>query len=410
MNHRLVSLLVWVLPLTVIPCFGAAYEALPKDEVEASRYTHDYLFMIDALIRNEKYERAKSELDALLVRVAQSSHESALARQAYGHLSIAQNDYAAAIEHFQAALTAETLPEQVILGLRYTLAQLFYMRDRFQEGLQQLQNWFAEVPQPSAESYVLAARFHYALAQWKQAVDALKQAIAKVDRPKEAWYQMLVGIYLEQHQYQKTIPVLQTMLKHFPDNTQYWEQLSNILLQLKRPRKAAATLALAAERDLLDEGALLRLAMLFLQQRMPYDAAELITKKLALGMIRETQESLSLLVDAWILAREPQNALKVLKKLTKIDQSGQSHLRSGRVLIEQEQWQQAASELKTGIRLAGQGVFEDWVLLGNAYYHLQKIDKARLAFESAQASATNDQQRDLASNWVVYLKRVDSRQ
>jgi tetratricopeptide (TPR) repeat protein len=359
--------------------------------------------MIDALIRHEKYQRARIELDALLQRVKHNPKETALARQAYGYLSIGLNEHAAAIGHFLFAIDSGTLPAHISHNLRYTLAQLLYQEERYREGLEQIRLWFEQTENPNPESRVLLASLHYGLKQWREAIKALKLAIDAADSPKESWYQMLVGLYFETKQFKKSIPVLQTMLIRFPGNLLYWQQLSDVLLQLGRVQKAAATLSLAAERNLIDEDGLLRLAKLYLQLNTPLDAAELLTARLANDDIKTNIKNLNLLVDAWLLARDQSRALKVLKRLAEIDKSGKPQLRSGRLLMELEQWQAAASQLGIGVKQSRQPAFDDWLLLGNAHYRLENQDAAKSAFESALGVAADDKQRKLAQRWLDYL-------
>jgi tetratricopeptide (TPR) repeat protein len=394
--------LVWLL----LASYGLnAAEELPREAGEAQRYTYDYLFMIDVLIRNEKYHRARVELDALLERVKREPDETALARQAYGFLSLGLKDYASAIDHFLFAIDSGALPSPVSLNLRYILAQLLYQEARYQAGIAQLQRWFREVDKPTAQSWVLLASLHYGLKQYHKAIEALKQAIDLSPSPQESWYQMLVGLYIETQQYKQSVPLLQKLVKQYPHKEDYWQQLSDVLLQLGRDHKAVAVLSLAAERGLVDESGLIRLAKLMLQLNNPLDAAELLTEKIEHGEIKPGKEPLYLLADAWLLARDQQQALKVFEQLGTIDKSGKPQLRMGRLLIEMEQWQAAQAELELGIERTPNPVFEDWLLLGSTHYRLENHSDARLAFESALGATTKQEQRQLAQRWIDYLKQ-----
>ena len=393
-----------ILLMLFIPAALSASDELPKDAAEADRYTYDYLYMIDVLIRNEKYQRAKVELDALLVRVKEKPDEFALTRQAYGYLSIGLKDYKSAIEHFQFAVDSGALPPQVTLSLRYTLAQLLYQEERYKAGLQQLKIWFEKRDKPSPESRVLLASLYYALKQYRKAIKPLKLAIKQSDSPRESWYQMLVGLYFETKQYKQSVPVLQVMVKKYSDKALYWQQLSDVLLQLGREQKAIAVLSLAAEKNLVDEDGLMRLAKLYLQLNSPLDAAELLEARLESSDIKTDKDSLNLLVDARLLARDQQRALKVLKRLAEIDRSGKPQLRMGRLLMELEQWQAATTQLEQGIKRSKKPAFDDWVLLGSALYRLEKPEAAREAFESALSVSKSEKSQKLAQRWIEYLE------
>ncbi|MBV2121873.1 MAG: tetratricopeptide repeat protein [Candidatus Thiodiazotropha sp. (ex Ctena orbiculata)] len=380
-----------------------AADELPKDAADAKRYTYDYLFMIDVLIRNEKYQRARIELDALLERVKQNPDETALTRQAYGYLSIGLKDYPSAIDHFLFALESGALPAGVSLNLRYTLAQLMYQEERYKAGLAQLQSWFEQTEKPTPQARVLLASYYYALKKYSKAISALKLAIKQSDSPQESWYQMLVGLYFETRQYKQSVPILQILVNKYPAKAQYWQQLSDVLLQLGREQKAVAVLALAASRKLVDESGLIRLAKLYLQLNNPLDAAELLSDGMQRGDIKLRKESLTLLVDAWLLAREPEQGIKVLKQLAEIDKSGKPQLRMGRLLMEQEQWQEARQQLELGIKLTRKPAFEDWLLLGSTHHRLADSSAALAAFKSALKLADKPQQTELVQRWIDYL-------
>ncbi|MET0065162.1 MAG: tetratricopeptide repeat protein [Candidatus Thiodiazotropha sp.] len=376
----------------------------PRDETQAERYTYDYLFMIDALIRHEKYDRAQLELEALLERVKDNPEDVALARQAYGYLHIGRNEFARAIDDFTAALGAGTLPDPVEASLRYTLAQLLYAEARYAEGLEELDLWKRGQQAVSPDAEVLSARFHYALQAWQAAYDALQRAIANSPQPQETWYQMWVGICFEQNWMKQSIPILRQMLERFPDRTQYWQQLANVHLQLGQVSRAVSVLLLADQRNLLDSAGRLRLARLQLQNQTPYDAARLMETWLQQGKLKASAQHLKLLADAWLLAREPNQALAALQRQASIDTTGEAQLRAGRILFEQDQWSEAAEQLDTGLRLSETDRFEDWLLLGNAYYRKQQWDAARVALETALNLAEDEPQRSLAEDWLDYLE------
>jgi tetratricopeptide (TPR) repeat protein len=400
--RHLIKWFVWGL-LCLGTCVGYA-QPLPKDEAQAKHYTYDYLFMIDALIRHEKYDRAKLELDALLERVRGNQEDTALARQAYGYLHIGLNDFPRAIDDFFAALGAGTLPEAVALNLRYTLAQLLYGEARYREGLEQLDIWKNKTPSIPSEAEVLTGRLQYALQAWQAAYDSLQRAISKSSQPQESWYQMWVGICFERNWLKRSIPILRQMLERFPERREYWQQLANVYLQLDQVSRAVSVLILADQRDLLDQEGLLRLARMMMQNQTPYDTARLMTSWFDQGKLTQTAEHLELLADAWLLAREPQQALTVLQRQGRVDRSGKAQLRAGKILFEQEHWQEAAEQLASGLKLSKSDKFEDWLLLGNAHYRLQHWDDARSAIESALELARDERQRTLARDWLDYLK------
>ncbi len=389
--------------LLLLVGFGTQAEEDGGDEYIATQLTYDYLFLVEALIRHERYTEAAEELDGLLARVADNRYETALVHQTYGYVAIGLNDYLAAITHFMGAINSSALPDQVTHSLRYTTAQLQLQEDNAKAALQLLQLWFELEQQPPPRAYVLLAQVYRSLARWKPAIKALKLAIKQSDEVEESWYQLLVGLYLETEQLQPAAELLQKMVGMFPDNADYWRQLAGVLMQQQREKAATAVMALAAEKGLLKAGELRRLANLYLHQNMPLDAAELVETHIMSGLLKANVRNLSLLADAWVLAREPEKALPIFSRLSNIDLSGRSDLKWGSLLIELELWETAATRLQRGIERKKKPSARDWLLLGTSYARSERRQQAIDAFTKARDASVKKQERHQAEQWLEYL-------
>lgn len=368
----------------------------------AAQFTYDYLFLVEALIRHERYPEARKELDGLLRRVDED-YEKALVHQTYGYVSIGLNDYPGAIGHFQQAIKSGVLPAEVNHNLRYTTAQLLLQDGQYQTALTLLKRWFADEEKPSLQARVLLAQIHYSLRQWKPAIRQMKLVIEQSPKPHESWYQLLVGLYLETEQLKPAAKLLKKMVGLFPDRVSYWQQLSGVLLRLKREKEATAVMSLAAEKDLLKSTELIRLTRLYLHQNMPLNAADLLSEKIKSGEVKRNVRHLNLLVDAWLLARESEKALTVLNELTNLDESGQPDLRAGALLMEQERWQEAAERLQRGLKASKEPKARDWLLLGTAQIRLDDQEAAITTFTQALEQAKTKQDKQQAQRWLEYL-------
>jgi tetratricopeptide (TPR) repeat protein len=160
----------------------------------------------------------------------------------------------------------------------------------------------------------------------------------------------------------------------------------------------------AAQKGLLESADLLSLARLYLHQEMPLNAADLLTQALKEGELARDKETLSLLADAWLLARDQERALKVLGELTGIDRSGRAQLRAGALLFELERWQEAAAMLHKGLKLSDKPQASDWMLLGAASLRQQDVETALTAFGRALERADSKQEREQAQHWLDYLQ------
>ena len=393
--RRLPPLLLLLLSLG---CQVAGGASPPK----LSRYTYQQLHQVEGLLDQERYQEAEKRLEALRKRV-ETGYERALVEQTQGYVALGLNDEAAALEHFRGALAEGGLPERVAQELRYARAQLLLRQGRAKAARAQLEEWFAREAQPNPESRVLLGQIHAELGQWRAAADQLQQAIAQASRPAESWYQLLLAAYLEEQRLKPAARLLRRLVRRFPRDPTYWRQYASVLMQLKRHRQAATVLALANDQGLLRQPDLLTLARLYLQINAPLNAARLLERALAKGRIEARHQPLELLADAWILAREPAKAIRVLERLAAIDPSGRPQLRAGALLMEQEQWRAAAAKLKEGLRLQARPAAGDWLRLGSVYLRLGEEGKAGKAFRQAAKRAVSKRERELARRWLDYL-------
>ena len=146
---------VWALLLLTLSSPVLAEHA-EEAEQAAAQFTYDYLFLIEALIRHERYPEARKELDKLLQRV-EDHYETALVHQTYGYACIGLDDYPGAIGHFQQAIASGALPAEVNHNLRYTTAQLLLQEGKSRDALKLLQRWFADEEKPTLEARVRVA-------------------------------------------------------------------------------------------------------------------------------------------------------------------------------------------------------------------------------------------------------------
>ncbi|KRT55749.1 tetratricopeptide repeat protein [endosymbiont of Ridgeia piscesae] len=389
-----------LLPLLLIAFASDAFAKEPPPAQLASRLTYEYLFLVEALMRHQRYDEAALELEGLLQRVAGNGYETALVHQSFGYVEIGRERYPSAIRHFRAAVNSAQLPAEVSHQLSYTLVQLLFQEDDAAAALQLLIRWMKSEAKPPPRVYLLKAQIHRALDQIEAAIDDLETAIRLSDDPAESWFQLLIGLYLDAKKTKQAVALLSKMIVRFPATAAYWRQLAGLQMELGRERDALATLELAHSRDQLKQREILWLAQLYLHQKMPQLAAQL----LATGEAEQDQKALELLAQAWVLAREPEKALPVFDALAKRDQSGRWELRGAEQLVELERWDEAAERLQRAVKQLKRPSYDNWVLLGAVYIRLNKFPEAQAAFTRAEPLAKGEPQRKQLAEWLGYLE------
>ena len=353
----------------------------------------------------ENYALAEKPLKALLYQPKLAAYDKAVVQQTLGYLYSATEQYSLAITSFQQALQSNALPEKVSHNLRYNLAQLLIADERIKAGVKLLEQWMVAESNPTANARVLLANGYYQLQQFSKAARQLQKAIAMEAKPQESWYQLLFATELERKNYQAAISVLETLISDFPYQKNYWTQLSALYMQQDKVVTALAVKALSQKLEIRDSRVLLSLADMYRYLHIPYKAARLLQQGINDSVIDANQKNLTRLADSWIAAREITEATQVLKRLIALDDSGESDLKYGRLLFDQQQWSQAATALSSSLSsLKGQRRGMALLLLAMTQFELAEYEKAQDLFVEAKKY---QQQREQAQYWLDYLHQIE---
>ncbi len=364
--------------------------------------TYRRLVAAQELMEKGRLAEAEKQLKSLRASVAKHGYERAVVEQTWGYLQAARERYGQAIEAFRKALESGELPEDVALELRYNIAQLEAARERWRAAARAYEVWLAEAKSPSAGSYAFGAQVYTQLKEYAKAITAIRKAIAKADRPRESWYQLLAALHYRRHDLKSMAGVLEKMVTLWPRRARYWKQLASVHYLLGRKRRALAVMALAYRQGFLErESELLNLVNLYLQEKIPWKAARILEREMAAGRIRRSGRNLERLGEIWMQAREREEALAGLEAAARARKSGPLHLRLARLYYERDQWNEVIRHARKARSLGGlDNPGDAWLLEGMAQHELGWDELARRAFVQAErysASATS------ARQWLAYI-------
>ena len=394
-TNKSILLLLLILTLGSMTLYAADTPALQAD-------TYAVLNKVQQDMEKFNYATAKQKLK-LLLQNDLKTYDEAVTYQTLGYVENGLGDYEAAAIAFEKALEPGVLPEQVTHDLRYSAAQLFIHMEQAEKGLRYLNQWFANEDKPTADAHIVAASAYYQLEDYPQLIVHVEKALRLNSTPPMSWYQLLLAAYFETKDYHNAADLLEEIVVREPDNRDYWLQLAGVYQQLNQERKALAVYELAYEKGLLKTNEIEQLARSYLYHEMPYKAAVLLEKELAVGGVQATKANLILLADSWLLAQENEKAESVFREIVTKHNDAQIRMRLGQLYVETEQWQQAVDLL--GVKL--DGVDQELLarinlLLGISQFNINNVPSATNAFNRALSDkATKDQARW----WLEYLGR-----
>lgn len=376
--------------------------AADEEEYALDQKSYDALTSARELMQDEAYTRAKEILKKLLATDIKP-YDRAVTHQTLGYIYISTNDYPAAIDSFTQALEGGYLPDDVIHQINFAMAQLLIQQARYQEGINYLEKWIQKEARPDKQAYLLAASAYYQLEVYDKMIPMVQKAIAASDKPDQSLYEMLLAGYFQTGNFSQAVSTLENMIKMFPEKDEYWLQLAASYHRMENYKKALAIYEIAKTRGILDKDRMLQLARLYLNESLPYKAGKLLEEQISKGTLDNSIENLEMLANSWLLAREHDKAVSVLKELAERQNDPQIYYRIGRISFEQDNWQEAVDALERAIKFdLKDNVAEAYLLLGIAAYKLENNSVSARALTEASGY---DNTREQARWWLNQLGR-----
>ncbi len=378
--------------------------ALAKSETRktVSTWTYKRLSEVQEDLGKDRFASALNRLKTLSEKTRLNSHELALVWQMYGFTYSMQGRYVEAAKSFEKCLAQNSLPESTTQHTRYNLAQAYLGSEAFGKAIKELNHWLAGTEKPTAEVYYLLAAAHVQLKKFKSALPYARKAVSMKKKPREPWLNLLMSVHFELNQMRSVLEVCKRLVDLYPKPS-YWLQLSSVYHELGDTKRALAVLELAyAQGFVIRSNELVSLVSLYLDQGLPFKAAQLLEREMDAGRVEGTLNTLKMLSSAWLQARERTRALTPLEKAAALDPKGESAFLLAQVYIESEKWSlahQAAQQAikKAELKRPGQVHLLD----GIALLSMKKRLKARKAFERAQRFPN---EQEAAQQWLNHLK------
>ena len=355
---------------------------------------------------NEQYEVAQMQVKEILTETKLSSYERSQALNLLAYNYYLQGDHHASIKAYEQVLQeAETAPA-VQLSTWRTLAQLYFSVNSYPEALDFAARVQRKSPRLDTGLQVLIAHSHYQLQSYEAAIKSIETLINahQPKPPEESWLVMLQASYQQLERYDQLAPVVERLVALYPKKRHYLS-LSSVYSQLEDHRKQLVVLETLYEQGMLDdEHHLKALATLYLQQALPLKAATLLEQALASKVLAASPETFKLIAQSWLLAREEENALLILKQAQHEHGDLQILDMLARTQMTKTHWSAAKETLKRLMSIEGADKSTVQLMLGVCHIRQKEFDEAKLALEEVIIQG-QDAQRKQAAQWLDYLAR-----
>jgi tetratricopeptide (TPR) repeat protein len=401
---------------------AVAQDDKPKKDQRETRRTpalrnkvYEKLAEAQTLAEAKDYAGAGAILNEMIAedgKRALNSYELANVYNLFAFLAYATEDYPQSLRYYEQVIAQPDIPLAMEINTRFTIAQLYFVQEKWQQGIDAMLVWFDLNEKPNAGAYVLLAQGYYQVKKYDLALENVETAISMHETegklPKEQWYNLARFLYFDKEDFDSALDVLNTLIIYYPKK-QYWVQASHLYGEKKEEQKQLALMEAAYEQGFLDRSSeLVTMAYLYLNAEAPYYAGSVMEKGFKDELVDDKSKNYELAGSAWAPAREVAKSIPMMEQAAAKSDEGELYVRLGNVYLDGDQFTKAADSVNKGLKKGGvKRPDQARLVLGMAYFNLGEYDKARKAFRDA---GKDERSEKYAKQWITYVTSEQERQ
>ncbi|MFV0276675.1 MAG: tetratricopeptide repeat protein [Parahaliea sp.] len=341
-----------------------------------------------------------------------NSYELANVYNLYAFIHYSREDYNKALEAYENVIKQPDIPLAMEINTRYTVAQLYFVQEQWQKGINALNEWFKMTDSPNANAYVLLAQGYYQLKDYDRSLANVNKAIGMYREdgkvPKEQWLNLARFLYFDKGDVNSAVAILEELLVHYPKKD-YWVQISHMYGEQKKEPEQLAAMETAYVQGMLDKGSeLTTMAYLYLNGEVPWKAAQVVDKGMKAKRMETNSKNYEILGNSYRQAQEITKAIPAMESAADKSDGGELYARLGNVYLDGEQYDKAIDAITKGLQRGGiKRPDNAQLVLGMAYFEKKQYTNARRAF---QAAGRDKRSVKFAEQWIKYLDSELDRQ
>ncbi len=330
-----------------------------------------------------------------------------------------KEDYGKAIDAYKNVLAqGEDIPSGLEVQTIYTLAQLSFVNENYQQALDYMQQWITKADNPGPDPYIFMGQVYYQMNNYPAAINEIEKGVkVSQDRNtpvKEQTWALLNYLYYEQENWPKTLETLHTLVKEYPKRD-YWIRLAGIEAQLGHDKQALWTYEAADVGGYLTEqGDLINYAGTLMQANLPWRAARVMERGINDGVIKRSADTLQQLGQAWQLSQETDKAIPVLEKAAELSDEGRIYERLASLYLDADKPEACVKAADNALKKGGlrqeQTVYQ---IKGMCLSNMKEPDKARQAFVTCRTISRREKDEGnqrICQQWIQYIESEQKRQ
>jgi len=327
---------------------------------------------------SEDPQRMLEELDRLASNRGIRDADAGFVRREQAALLIREERTQEALNLLQSTLDGQ--PDDYVPSLRLMTGQLLLMEGDPERALEQLEIWSSQTVEPNPVELSMLGYAYLQMEQFDSAAITFERVIEVADVISDQWYEVLAYAYVQSGRSDDAITLLDHIIAEQPDQSRWWQQLSNVFLLLEDYSSGAASLVIADILDQLDHAGSRRLAGLFSMLNMPAEGAEVLAAASTSFPQEHGFEDQMLLAELWMLARETDRAIVAFEAALTMADEGEPALKIAQLHLQWERYDEAGAALRLAADLFGEETPDEiWYLLAIVEINRDDLEAASQA-------------------------------
>ena len=338
------------------------------------------------------------------------SYDHFVLLRTYGFFLLQQDRNADALKYLKQADQKRKMPPMDVFNLKYILGQIYYVEGQKEKAKESFLEWIKIGADNQfdlrPEGYATLATIYAQDSDWDNALIYITFAMDNTIVFVENWAQLKFAIHIQKKQYMIALEIAQDWVRVKPKNKAYIEQMAGVYNVIKFEKESLASLEFKLQQNLLKKSSeYINLANFYLYKGLPIDSSKVIKKGLALGVLDNNIKNNELLSNAYIIAKDFDNAVNSLINVTKLSDDAKYDYRIGQIYLQNSDYKNAIKFLKIARSKNWDGKAGSLeMLIGISYIELDDFKNARIELAKAIALGKENE----AESWISYMDSTDS--
>ena len=352
-----------------------------QEMMDAKEYGLAEQFLKDMLNRSKKY----------------NGNELGNIHNMLGYIAFLKEDFKGAIYAYEQVLAqGEDITEGLEVTTLYTIAQLSFVVENYQNALDYMELWISKADNPGPEPRIFMGQVYYQMKDYPNALIQIQNGIRiaqeRGTKVKENWWALVAFLYYEKEDFQGYTDTMKILVRDFPKRD-YWIRLAGIYGQEGQERLQLNTLQAAYAGDYFEsETDFTNLAGLLMQREAPYKAAKVLRDGLDREIVKRSARNLQSYGQAWQLAQEVDEAIPVFEEAAKLSDDGKIYERLAYLYMEDDQYKQCVTSAEGALDKGGLRKLQTmYIVKGMCEFNQNKLKTARKSFGSTRTETKSIQ-------------------